>query len=372
MDLSQSVAMEPFNLQDRIFCVEAYLEFGRSVTRARRAFQKSVKSRRNQKVPSETAIKRWVQSFRTTGAIDQRTKQPGERRRRTPETIAEVSRIIEENPQQSIRRISSIVGASYWTTRTIMRKDLKLRPFKHQRVQQLKPGDPEKRLEFANQMLEQFPTFDNILFSDEAHFYLHGFMNRQNNRTWAQTNPCVIVENPLHAARVTVWAGLASWGVVGPFYFEEEGNGGPVTVTVNSARYGAMLRGLDSVRGNFPDWNDRTWFQQDGAPPHRARVIMDYLKQTYPGRLISLGGNVLWPPRSPDLSPLDFYLWGYLKGKVYDNNPTTLAQLKENIEREIAAIPLNTLTNVMLNFRNRMIECQAQNGGHLPNVIFKK
>lgn len=100
MDLSQSVAMEHFTVQDRIFCVEAYLEFGRSVTRARRAFQKFVKSRRNQKIPSETAIKRWVQSFRTTGAIDQRTKQPGERRSRTPETIAEVSRIIEENPQQ--------------------------------------------------------------------------------------------------------------------------------------------------------------------------------------------------------------------------------------------------------------------------------
>lgn len=111
-------------------------------------------------------------------------------------------------------------------------------------------------------------------------------MNRQNNRTWAQTNPCVIVENPLHAARVTVWAGLASWGVVGPFYFEEEGNGGPVTVTVNSARYGAMLRGLDSVRGNFPDWNDRTWFQQDGAPPppresHHGLLEADLPRPTY-------------------------------------------------------------------------------------------
>lgn len=81
---------------------------------------------------------------------------------------------------------------------TILRKDLKLWPYKHQRVQQLKPGDHEKRMNFANLMLYESEglDFDNIIFTDEAHFYLHGFINRQNNRTWALDNPHVIMETP--------------------------------------------------------------------------------------------------------------------------------------------------------------------------------
>lgn len=100
---------------------------------------------------------------------------------------------------------------------------------------------------------------------------------------------------------------------------------------------------------------------------------MNYLKATFPDRLIALGcGNMVWPPRSPDLSPLDFYLWGSLKGKVYQNNPTTLSQLKANIEREMAAITKETLKAVIGSYRNRLIECLARNGGHLTNVVFHK
>lgn len=175
----------------------------------------------------------------------------------------------------SVRRIAAVTGSSIGTVMTILRKDLKLWPYKHQRVQQLKPGDHEKRMNFANLMLYESEglDFDNIIFTDEAHFYLHGFINRQNNRTWALDNPHVIMETPLHAQRITVWAGLASWGVIGPFYFEEEINGEPVTVTVNGPRYEAMLRGpLTAARRTFTGWNDATWFQQDGAPPPSSEI----------------------------------------------------------------------------------------------------
>ena len=58
-------------------------------------------------------------------------------------------------------------------------------------------------------------------------------------------------------------------------------------------------------------------------------------------------------PRSPDLTPLDFYLWGYLKSKVYIDKPRTGAQLKTNIEREIAAIPRATLEKMIKNAEKR-------------------
>ncbi|GFX15574.1 uncharacterized protein TNCV_3305031 [Trichonephila clavipes] len=59
------------------------------------------------------------------------------------------------------------------------------------------------------------------------------------------------------------------------------------------------------------------WFQQDGATCHTARATIDLLKDTLGDRLISRFGPVKWPPRSCDLTPLDYFLWGYVKSLVY-------------------------------------------------------
>ena len=51
----------------------------------------------------------------------------------------------------------------------------------------------------------------------------------------------------------------------------------------------------------------------------------------------------MWPPRSPDLNPADFYLWGYLKTVVYNPQPKKLDDLMANIKREINKIPKSVL-----------------------------
>ncbi|GFV34274.1 uncharacterized protein TNCV_991951 [Trichonephila clavipes] len=58
-------------------------------------------------------------------------------------------------------------------------------------------------------------------------------------------------------------------------------------------------------------------FQQDGATCHTARATIDLLKDMFGDRLISRFGPVNWPPRSCDLTPLDYFLWGYVKSLVY-------------------------------------------------------
>ncbi|CAH1099404.1 unnamed protein product [Psylliodes chrysocephalus] len=113
------------------------------------------------------------------------------------------------------------------------------------------------------------------------------------------------------------------------------------------------------------------WFQQDGATCHRARLTMDLLRTTFPNRLISKYDNFDWPAHSPDLTAPDFFLWGYLKGKVYADKPATLQQLKVNIPREIAAIQPETFQKAMENAEKRADLCEASGGGHLADVIFK-
>ncbi|GFW96353.1 transposable element Tc3 transposase [Trichonephila clavipes] len=78
------------------------------------------------------------------------------------------------------------------------------------------------------------------------------------------------------------------------------------------------------------------WFQQDAATCHTARATIDLLKDTFGDRLISRFGPVNWPPRSCDLTPLDYYLWGYVKSLVYADTPQTLDHLEDNIRRYMA------------------------------------
>ncbi|GFW19944.1 putative transposable element [Trichonephila clavipes] len=80
------------------------------------------------------------------------------------------------------------------------------------------------------------------------------------------------------------------------------------------------------------------WFQQDGATCHTARATIDLLKDTFGDRLISRFGPVNWSPRSCDLTPLDYFLWGYVKSLVYMDKPQTLDHLEDNIRRVIADI----------------------------------
>ena len=89
-----------------------------------------------------------------------------------------------------------------------------------------------------------------------------------------------------------------------------------------------------------------TSFQQDGATCHTAEALLDVLRPVFEDRIISRGANVIWPPRSCDLTPLDYYLRGSVKDKYYADKPKTIDALKENIREAIAEIQLHTIDNV--------------------------
>ena len=73
----------------------------------------------------------------------------------------------------------------------------------------------------------------------------------------------------------------------------------------------------------------------------------------------------MWPPRSPDLNPCDFFLWGYLKARVYNPLPETLEDLKVNIEREVKNIKQEMLKSTFLDFEKRCNLILSAEGGHI-------
>ncbi|GFV08573.1 putative DD41D transposase [Trichonephila clavipes] len=112
-------------------------------------------------------------------------------------------------------------------------------------------------------------------------------------------------------------------------------------------------------------------FQQDAATCHTARAPIDILKDTFGDRLISRFGPVNWPPRSCDLTPLDYFLWDYVKSLVYADNPQTLNHLEDNIRRVIADIRPQMLEKVIENWTSKFDYIRASRGSHMPEIIFK-
>ncbi|GFY35087.1 uncharacterized protein TNCV_5044621 [Trichonephila clavipes] len=198
-------------------------------------------------------------------------------------------------------------------------------------------------IEWAENEIAVVPDFHKrILFSDEAHFWLNGYVNKQNCRISSEANPQVYVETPLHPEKLTVWCALWAGGITN--FFIPELNNHDV---------------------------QEMWFQQDGATCHTARATIDLLKDTFGDRLISRFGPVNWPPRSCDFTPLDYFLWGYVKSLVYADKPQTLDHLKDNIRRVIADIRPQMLEKVIENWTSRLDYIRASRGSPMPEIIFK-
>uniref|UniRef100_A0A1L8EI80 Putative transposable element n=3 Tax=Haematobia irritans TaxID=7368 RepID=A0A1L8EI80_HAEIR len=322
--------------------------------------------------PSEQTINAIVTKFRTHFTLLDIKPTTRMRTVRTEENIASVSESVAEDREMSIRRRSQQLGLCYSTSWKILRENLGVKQYKIQLVQELKPNDlPQRRIfsEWALEKLAENPLFyRQILFSDEAHFWLNGYVNKQNCRIWSEEQPEAVQELPMHPEKCTVWCGLYAGGIIGPYFFKDAVGR---NVTVNGDRYRSMLTNFLLPKMEELNLVDM-WFQQDGATCHTARDSMAILRENFGEQFISRNGPVSWPPRSCDLTPLDYFLWGYVKSKVYRNKPATIPALEDNISEEIRAIPAEMLEKVAQNWTFRMDHLRRSRGQHLNEIIFKK
>ncbi|GFU65214.1 putative DD41D transposase [Trichonephila clavipes] len=183
----------------------------------------------------------------------------------------------------------------------------------------------------------------------------------------SEANLKVYVETPLNPEKLTVWCALWAGGIIGPYFLKnDEGH----NVTINGDRYRAMITNFFIPELNNHDVQE-LWFQQDCATCHTACATIDLLKDTFGDRLISRFGPVNSPPRSCDLTPLDYFLWGYVKSLVYADKPQTYDHLEDNIRRVIADIGLQMLEKVIENWTSRLDYIRASRGSPMPEIIFK-
>jgi len=159
-----------------------------------------------------------------------------------------------------------------------------------------------------------------------------------------------------------VWAGILGNRIVGPFFLEER---------VTAASYTRLLTNdlIDFLEQLPENESDAVIFQQDGHPAHTSHLAVYTLNHLFPGRWIGSRGPRPWPPRSPDLSPVDFFLWGYIKNCLKVNPPQTRPEMVAAIRAAFLTITPEMLANMRRNFMKRVVTCAENDGQHFEHLL---
>lgn len=279
-----------------------------------------------------------------------------------------ILREIRRDPHTSIRRVAERTGRPATTVHRVLKTE-GLHPYHFTPVQELEVFDPVARLEYCRVLLrkrEEDPSFlKNILFTDEATFTKNGVFNYHNAHTWSETNPYNVWEdNSQRQFKVNVWCGIVGKILLGPYKIDH----------LNGVTY------LDFLENDFEEMFDdniplsireKIYFMQDGAPAHYSLTVREYLEERFPQKWIGRAGTIAWPARSPDLTPCDFFLWGYLKSFVYQQRIENVDQLWQKINDGCDSIRANPrmLSNVQKNLFKRVRKCVAERGNHFEHIL---
>lgn len=307
-------------------------------------------------------VRNTVQLFRETGNVD-RKEGSGRPTIRTEEVVENVQQLMHDEPTKSLRHLSQETGLSYGTCQRILKNNIKLFPYKMQAFHELLPLDHNRRVHycqwFSENLIDNNDLLDVTFFTDEAWFHVSGYINSQNMRMWCAENPHIFRENPLHPLKIGVWVAVSRRRLVGPIFFDG---------TVTAQRY------RDEILNNFinqlhDDELQNGYFQHDGATCHTTEVNLNYLRQFYENRLISLRCDPEFPPRSPDLTLVDYFLFPHLKNTIFKNTINNVQELRDRITEECARVTPETLQSVFNNMRRRVHLCLQQEGGHFQQLL---
>jgi hypothetical protein len=196
-------------------------------------------------------------------------------------------------------------------------------------------------------------------------------------RIWGSEKPEKFIEKPekfieksAHPLYVTVWCAISAQGFIGPYFFE---NSDQERTIVNQSNYQNMIKNYfePELRKKVGIVLMNKFSCKTGASPHTAKKTMVLLEKIFGGRITSIKSTDIWPPYSPDLNPCDYFLWGFLKDRVFSENIGNISLLKEKIKQVCAEITEEMCERVLNNLLFRLNYCVMKNGKHFSNVMKK-
>jgi len=278
----------------------------------------------------------------------------------------QIQEMVTNDPTISTRTVARDQGVSQASVCRAL-KLAHFHPYKITLTQELHIDDEARRLRycrwFLNASEENYHFSEYILFSDECIFHNNGNVNRHNLHYWATENPHWMQQAHTQVRwSVNVWAGILGDYIIGPYFFDGK---------INGKEYRKFLKNdLVNLLEEVPlESRINMWFQQDGHPAHTAKATRMLLNKKFGNHWIGLRGPHEWPPRSPDLTPLDFFLWGHLKQQVYATRPASVEDLKDRIVRACRTISPQILRRVRSAILDRAVFCERMEGGHFEHML---
>ena len=309
-------------------------------------------------------VRKYLQEGTSLNLNQGRSGRP--RTARTPQNIEAVRQQLEANPANLSGRRNGL-GLTQTAFRRIVRLDLGWYPYKMNVRHQLLPADGPRRMQFCQWFLRQNDQFlRHLVIGDESAFFMNGKVCTQNVREYAPFHqpPDFHYDANMSREKVSLWIGLCGNGnILGPFFFEGNMNGDRYLDMINDQ----IVPELEAIfqrqrRGVFR----RLWWVHDGAPAHQRVTVRDRLRELFADRVIALHHEIEWPPRSPDLTPCDFFLFGYLKNEVFKTPPQNVADLRDRITRAVDALRgTEGVVNAFRDMRRRAELCVQQDGRHV-------
>lgn len=323
----------------------------------------------DRRMPDHRIFQRLHRQLCETGAFDVNRHDAGRLRAvRTPRLEASILDIVADRPESSTRTVARDVGVSHQTVCRVLNEN-RLHPFHFQKVQALNPADYPLRVNFCQWVMQQCalqPDFvGDVLFTDEATLSREGVFNAHNSHVWATDNP--------HATRphafqqrfcINVWAGIVNDFLIGPYLLPTRLSGGSYLIFLKEV--------LPQLLHDVPiAIRNRMWFQHDGAPAHFSIDVRNYLNITFGARWIGRGGPIPWPPRSSDLSNLDYFLWGHLKHLVYETPVDSDEDLVARISVAAAGVreTPGIFERVRQSLHRRCQACIASGGRNFEHLL---
>lgn len=358
--------MEPYTSAEYTDMLLTLGAAGGNSAEAVRMYRERYPNRRQPSRPTFLSVER---RLREHGSLNPRAVNRGRAR---PDQVLnaeeDILAAVAEDPSTSTRRLSARFGVSQASVWRIIHKH-GLYPYHHQPIHGLLERDYQQRVDFCRWILtkerENNGFVAKVLFTDEATFTNNGMVNIHNTHTWAVENPHATTTRG-HQERfaINVWAGILGDHLIGPFMLPLRLTGNVYTTFLQD-NLPILLEDVSLVA------RAQMWFMHDGAPAHYARCTRAFLNDMYPDKWIGRGGPRAWPPRSPDLTPLDFYLWGHLKNRVYTTQVNTRQELWRRVQeacREVRNTP-GVFERVRQSLLRRAQACMNEGGRNFEHLL---
>ena len=346
--------------EQRVFVIEQYWKLGNASK-----VQDAWRQHYVEPPPHRDTVYKIRDRFHDTGKVSELPRSGRPKSRNTNENAALVATALQQSPLKSARRLSKEIGIPRSSLQKILCTN-GYKPYRPQLIHGLLEDDSDRRMEmcttFIAKQLDDDQFMRNIIWTDEATFNLNGILNRHNCVYYDTTNPHRTIEKQMKSPSICVWAAISHRGLIGPYFYD---------TPINAVKYHDMLSTyVFPLLRQLDDFDD-LWLMQDGAPPHFGNIVRNFLDENAPVGWIGRRGTIDWAPRSPDLTPMDFFLWGAVKDKVFSSNPTTLENLRAAIIRELAVIDNNKelCAKVCESVLGRMDLCVQQNGLQFEHLM---